>query len=305
MLRPILAFALTAMLDAPAGAGADPRLKVRPNRAAPAPAWGGYRRAVPGAPAPLATAGVRPAPTPPSGRYYGGPYYGYPGYYADPALYVSPFWFGWSWGWGYYPLWGPRPYDPRYGYVPEPRYEPDRVATQLALRGAGAPGGAAGGLSLSADGRFVGFHAGVDAIAIAPPGGTVQSSAALGFGSAHLTWSVVSEDAGRIRLELGGSMLSIPTGGAYAGAPYAGNVLFGPDVGVSGHLGLAGPLGLEGYARLTPVPIPVTDVHAALAFRGGPLALTAGWRAIRIDGNGTDAPSARFSGPEIGLSLMF
>jgi hypothetical protein len=97
----------------------------------------------------------------------------------------------------------------------------------------------------------------------------------------------------------------MPGTGSYVGRPYADTIAFGPDVGVSAQIGLIGPIGVEGHVRLTPFPVPVTDVRVALALRGGPFALTAGVRAIDVDGDEVDAPEGRFSGPEVGLSLMF
>jgi hypothetical protein len=74
---------------------------------------------------------------------------------------------------------------------------------------------------------------------------------------------------------------------------------------LSGHLGLIGPFGLEGHARVTPFPFPIIDTRAALVLRGGPLALSAGWRSIDVNGNGVKYPEAHFAGPEIGLQLVF
>ncbi|HYG69831.1 MAG TPA: hypothetical protein VD838_19300, partial [Anaeromyxobacteraceae bacterium] len=125
------------------------------------------------------------------------------------------------------------------------------------------------------------------------------------WATAHVTWSVAAAPAYRIRAELGVSMLSMPDTGTYAGRPYADTVAFGPDVGVSAQLGLVGPFGLEGHARVTPVPVLVSDVRLALAVRGGPFGLTAGVRAIDVDGDEDDGPDGRFAGPEIGLSLVF
>lgn len=226
------------------------------------------------------------------------------------AVVGLPFWWGWGLGWGYAPLYPryPRPND---GYGPQestPPLDPDRIFTRLSATGAGTSSGAAGGLSLAIEGRTAGFEAGVDALAIdgvTGVAGTTGSDNALGWGSAHATWSFVSEDAYRLRLEVGGSMLSMPATGAFAGTTWAGKVAFGPDVGVSGQLGLVGPIGVEGHARLTPFPVPVADTRLALALRGGPLTFSAGWRSIQVAGNGTDAPEVHFSGPELGLSLVF
>jgi hypothetical protein len=217
---------------------------------------------------------------------------------------AAPWWWGWSLGWGYAPLYPRQPRGAAYGEYPAP--EPDRLVTQLALTGAAMPDAGVGGLSLAIDGREAGLHAGVDAIAMEGVTHTGSGSGdAIGWGSVHATWSVLSDAAFRIRLELGGSMLAMPDGADTTAAPWAGKVAFGPDVGVSGQLGLLGPVGIEAHARVTPFPVPVLDTRLALAFRGGPLAVTAGWRGIEIAGDGTDAPELSFSGPELGLALAF
>ncbi len=237
------------------------------------------------------------------------------GGYARPAPRVSwgssafvlgvdpiPFWLGWSWGWGYYPLW------PRPGYEgAQPGYLPDdarRIAARLEAYGAGGHDAAAGTLALTMEGPIAGFSADVTGLALSDPAGLVSTST-LTLASARATWSIASEAAFRLRLELGGTMLSVPSGGMWTGTTYASTVAFGPQLGLSGHLGLVGPIGLEGYARVTPWPTPVVDAKAAVVLRGGPLALSAGWRSVDVNGNGVDAPEAHFKGPELGLQLMF
>jgi hypothetical protein len=189
--------------------------------------------------------------------------------------------------------------------VPPP--EPYRIATRLELRGAGQSGGAAGGIEFLIDGRYFGFQTSFEAVSVRAVTGhtSLDTSSALGWGTMHATWSFVSEDAIRLRLEFGGSLLSMPNSVTFAGRPYAGAVVFGPNVGASGHARLIGPIGLEAHARLMPVPVSVADTAAALAFRAGPVALSGGWRYINVAGNGIDAPQLRFSGPEVGLSLLF
>ena len=93
--------------------------------------------------------------------------------------------------------------------------------------------------------------------------------------------------------------------GAFRDRPYAGTIAFGPSAGVSGQLGLVGPVGLEGHLRVTPFPVPVTDARLAVALRGGAFALTMGWRGIDVAGDELDAPQLRVAGPEIGVSLVF
>ena len=168
------------------------------------------------------------------------------------------------------------------------------------------PDGAVGGFSLALDTRTAGFSASVDALAIDDVTRVGDSGGdALGWGSAHFTWSILADAAFRVRLELGGSMLSLPTTGAFTGLKRAGDVAFGPDVGLSGQLGLVGPVGVEGHVRLTPLPYAVVDSRLALALRGGPLAVTVGWRGIRLHGEAGEVPDVDFSGPELGVSIVF
>lgn len=286
-MRNLLILALVATLAAPAVASAD-----RPSRRSPRSR--ATRALVDRSTRALVTAPPRrAAPTRSPNRVAWGPSNWTLG------LDAAPFWLGRSWGWGYYPLW-PRPYYPgqEAAYFPE---DPYRLSAKLEAYGAGSVTQAAGTLALTLEGHTGGLHASASTFSV--PTGAGQGSLAIGAVAA--TWSVLSTDAYRLRLELGASMLSSPADGGWAGSAYAGTVTFGPQVGVSGHLGLLGPFSFEGHARLTPYPVPVMDTRAALALRGGPIAVTAGWRVLGVAGDGTTSPSGRFSGPELGLQLMF
>lgn len=290
--------------------------------------------------APPPPSSTRPAPSPyarpaPSARPAPPPYRGAPApapprrgdrryrtYGPGAGRGALSFWGGWGWGWGYYPLYPAYPAYPAYaqpyppagpdgGYPPPeaagyPGVAPERVFVRLGIAGAGMPDGAVGGFTLALDGRAAGFSASLDALAVddVTHFGDADGDA-IGWGSAHFTWTLLADAAFRIRLELGGSMLSLPETGAFATTTRAGDVAFGPDVGFSGQLGLVGPIGIEGHARLTPLPIPVVDSRLALALRGGPLAVTVGWRGIRVHGEQGEVPDVDFSGPELGLSLVF
>jgi hypothetical protein len=219
------------------------------------------------------------------------------------AVGPAPFWLGRSWGWGYYPLW-PRPYDPG-SEAGDPTEETDRLSARLEAYGAGANDQGAGTLALSLEGRGGGLNASVTSFTVPGVDPVTRASSNLTTGSVAATWSFVSEAAFRLRLELGASMLSVPTEGSWNGASFANTVAFGPQVGVSGHVGLAGPFGFEGHARVTPFPVPVVDTKAAFVVRGGAVAVSAGWHVIDVKGDGLDAPQARFAGPELGLQLGF
>jgi hypothetical protein len=210
-----------------------------------------------------------------------------------------PFWWGWSWGYGYYPLYPVHPLPP--GGAPPAEVSP--VSLKVAASGASSGDGAAAGVSLFMDGRRAGMHASFDGFELSSAG--VAATPALTLARASATFSVLSAAAFRVRLEAGGSALSIPSTGVFAGAPYAGTTAFGPELGVSGQLGLIGPIGVEAHARFTLYPVPVTDVRSALAFRAGPVAFTAGWRAIQVSGDGIDGPEGWFDGPELGVQARF
>ncbi len=264
-------------------------------RAAPAPAAPTTRSAPPsGAYRALPAPAYRPRSLP--GHVDPGVRPGYPRYLYDPYAYsLAPLWWGWGWGYGYYPLY-PRPES---GYAPE---DVDRINTRLAVN-AGVTlkhGGGAAGLTLGIEGERLGVHLGLDGLY--PGAGTYgfDSSTTYGFATAHLTAALVATDFARLRLELGGSMLSYPDAG-----PDAGLSSFGPDVGLSGSVSLVGPLGVEGYVRVTPLPIPIVDVQGALALRFGPVALTGGWRDFSV--RKSDQNSGRFawSGPQVGLGFRF
>jgi hypothetical protein len=214
-----------------------------------------------------------------------------------------PFWLGASWGWGYYPLW-PRPYpvEADGGYY---RDEGDRLSARLEAYGAGSASQAAGTLALAFEGRNGGMNATVSTFSVPGVDPVTGSSGGLTTASAHATWSIASEAAFRVRLELGASMLAVPATGPWSGSSFANTVAFGPQFGLSGHAGLLGPFGIEANARVTPYPVPVLDTRAAFVLRGGSLAVSAGWRVIDVNGDGLDAPSARFAGPEVGLQLGF
>jgi hypothetical protein len=312
-LRPLALAAALALAAPPAYAQRHPHGRPAPARRSghaatvprpvPRPIPPGIARPPPGGfPRPLPPGRAPGYPYVPSYPYHTHPY----GYYP----YFAPFAFGFGLGWSYshddapdYPVYPAYPPPP----PPSPPPEPERITTQLQVSGGAQNGGATGGIEVAIDGRRLGFQAGIDAVSVRSVTGSssLGSEGALGWGTIHLTWSVVSGDAGRLRLELGGSMLSMPNSGALVGHPYAGDVAFGPNFGASGNARIIGPLGLQAHARVTPVPVAVGDVGAALALHGGPLALAAGWRWLDVAGNNTSAPQLHFSGPELGVSFVF
>ena len=101
-------------------------------------------------------------------------------------------------------------------------------------------------------------------------------------------------------------MLSPPDSEATLDREWRGKTVIGPDVGISGQLGVLGPVGIEGHARLTPFPVRMADAFLGLAFHQGRLgAERPAGAGINVDGDDDDAPRVWFRGPQVGLTLGF
>jgi hypothetical protein len=125
------------------------------------------------------------------------------------------------------------------------------------------------------------------------------------WASTHLTWTLVADRSYRIRLLTGGSMLVLPDSPATLDKAWRGKRIFGIDAGLSGQIGLVGPVGIEGYARYTPYPVRIADTFIGATVHGGMLGLSAGWRWVNVDGDEIDAPQMFFRGPQLGLVIAF
>jgi hypothetical protein len=191
-----------------------------------------------------------------------------------------------------------------------------RWTTLISFQGGVYSDSGAGAVAIGMDGQRLGLQISLGAVGEERLPGLPNDEAIVGWGLAHATWSFLSGDRYRMRLEAGVSMLYMPDSDAFQGQPYAETIAVGPSLGVSGHVGIVGPFGMEGHARLTPTPVPVADTRIAAALRGGPLALTLGWRYIDVSGGDLrdflglephpeDAPRINYSGPELGLSFWF
>jgi len=319
----LLAPLLAAAQQAPSAPGPTPE---------PAPGWTTTLPPQPNIPPPTHYPPAQPAParpatrppppayTPPPPPPYARPVYRYapppPGYaYRAPAVVYAPpppYWSGYRAGYGYYPIYPAAPPPPPPGAVYAPAYaapQPPRSAVEFSGTATFLHDTAGWGLFTAFDGPVVGFDAGYDSLPVLQGNQANQPmygySDSVGLGSAHLTFSIVNAPGARVRLEAGGSSLWLPNVGAFAGTRYAGSVAFGPDLGVSGRIGLIGPLGFEGHARWTPTPISVFDGEAAAAVHGGPLSLKVGYRWVELYGDGVAAPRFGFEGPEVGLGLHF
>jgi hypothetical protein len=300
---------LALLLAAPAFAGAQVRSRpapggsTRPEPAEPAPDSAAMAPA-PRPPRPAPPADLAPArpPRPGTGQPPPpGPGGGPGGWGPPPVYYAPPFWYGYGWGWGYYPLYPA--VVPAQGLPSEPPAQ-GAAATVRASGAFGPRDTGLAGLAFAVEGQRAGFDLGFDAFSPSSgglfDGGRGGTSQAYGFGSAHLTYPLFRGPAFGFLIEGGGSWLSVPSS-SFGGSTDA----FGFDLGASAHLGLLGPLGIEGHARFTPFPVQVVDLRAAAALRGGPLSLTFGYRVIDIEADDRTGPAARFEGPELGLGLIF
>jgi len=225
----------------------------------------------------------------------------YPVYYPH-----SNFW--WGWGWGWYPVYAyPVPPPPPGVVQPAPHSDASRIFSRLSLYGAWREDGYVGGIDFGLESRTFGMNLDATALASEMVTGPLEASGSdpAAWGTAHLTWSILSDRAFRLRLEAGGSMLALPESPAVAVQPWRGSTIFGPDFGVSGQIGLVGPIGIEGHARLTPYPVRVADTYIGGMIHGGPVGLSAGWRWIDVAGDGVQAPALWFRGPQVGLSIVF
>jgi hypothetical protein len=158
------------------------------------------------------------------------------------------------------------------------------------------------------DSTLIGLDAAIEAIADEKVTGPIHGDHAsdpAAWGSAHLTWSVVSASWIRIRLLTGGSMLVLPKTNFTVGQAWAGQTLYGLDAGVSATIRLGGPIDAEGWARLTPSPVRIADAYAGVALHGGPIGVLGGWRRIEVHGDGVKAPVLSLRGPQAGLLVHF
>jgi hypothetical protein len=294
----IVAIPLALLLAAPSLAPAQERPRPPPPSFRPEPAQADRpaqpSQAVDRADRPPPDGPGRPPPPPGPGRRWG----------PTPGYYAGPYWWGYGWGYGYEPLY------PIYPVYPERRTLQDGgparpLGATLRVTGSAGPrDSGAWGMALAMDGHHGGFDLAIDAFAPSRggvmTGGLHGSGDAYGFGSAHVSFPIVSGPAFRLRLQAGGSWLMVP-----ATPSVASSEAFGFDLGASGSLGLIGPLGLEGHARITPFPVRVVDLRAAVALRGGPFSLLAGYRVLDVEADSRAGPAARFEGPELGLGLIF
>lgn len=234
------------------------------------------------------------------GGYYGGSYgpgYGYRyGYGFFGGAFVPYYGYGYGYGYGY-------PYGtPGYAVtsgVPAAQTSVNVRAT------AGADflymvGNANKGFTLGINGAFEferwGFNAMAQNIAVAADDGSggVDNLQQV---NAHLTFAFLSGTYGRMRIEAGADTIFAPSA-----------VFFGPSLGLSGVLWIAGPFAFESSVYGTVYPFWQLDWKAALVIGAGPVGFKLGWRTQVLDDRGTvDGVTHRdvYMGPYAGIGFAF
>ena len=190
----------------------------------------------------------------------------------------------------------------------EPLFNLKDVHSQIAVHGSSTNQGYMAGAFLAVESKLVGLDASIDALAEEQVTGPVNGhdhNDPAALGSAHVTWTVLSESWITVHALTGGSMLALPKTDFTRAQPWAGKTIYGADLGISGSIRLAGPVRAEGHARVTPYPTRIADTYAGIALLNGPIGLVAGWRWVEVHGDGIDAPRMSYSGPQAGLTFRF
>ncbi|HVG59895.1 MAG TPA: hypothetical protein VNA24_15170 [Hyalangium sp.] len=179
-------------------------------------------------------------------------------------------------------------------------YAPRKDTIHSALRlglGVGSLGGGYGlDLSLAFEGERLGLDGRVTGLALPTDDGT-EGSDTLSLAGAHLTYALLTQERVRWRVEGGLTMAQAPD-----------LKVVGPSLGTSFDARLARPLDLELRLQATPFPYRQLDAQAALALKGYPWVVRAGWRTLLLDDAGlVDGEVHRdvFNGPFLGFGLFF
>jgi hypothetical protein len=120
----------------------------------------------------------------------------------------------------------------------------------------------------------------------------------LHLAQARLTYALVSGERGRLRAELGAHLAVAP------------DVTFmAPGVGLSGVLGLAGPLGIEARVFGNAWPYSQIDARAGLTLASAAIGVSFGYRVLYLNDHGVLGPanagatSDFYRGPYVSLAL--
>jgi hypothetical protein len=120
----------------------------------------------------------------------------------------------------------------------------------------------------------------------------------LSFFNGFVTYALLGNERGRLRLEAGGQSAFAPD-----------LIVLSPAVGASFAIGFGEHFGLEAVTRASLWPHVQAELSAGLTYALGPLGLRMGWRGVYLNDNGWVDPgvahSDAFSGPYFGAGMAF
>ena len=122
----------------------------------------------------------------------------------------------------------------------------------------------------------------------------------ISFFNGFLTYALLGNERGRLRLEAGGQS-------AFA----QDLIVLSPAVGLSLAVGFGESFGVEAVARASVYPHVQAELAAGLTYALGPLGLRAGWRGVYLNDNGWANPTTHvanedaFGGPYFGVGMAF
>lgn len=157
-------------------------------------------------------------------------------------------------------------------------------------------GGLGINLFLAFEGERMGLEGRLTGLALPTDDGS-EGSDTISLAGAHLTYALIAHERVRLRAEAGVSVATAPD-----------LTVVGPSLGGSFEAKLVGPLDFELRLQGTPFPYRQFDSLAALALKGYPFVVRAGWRTLLLDDAGlVDGEVHRdiFSGPYLGFGLFF
>ncbi|WP_224244911.1 hypothetical protein [Hyalangium gracile] len=173
---------------------------------------------------------------------------------------------------------------------------PSPLNVRLGVDGAALNTAAGVGAFLGIEGERVGIDGRALALVMPTDDGT-EGTDSITLLNAHLTYSLVSQERVRLRVEGGISSAHAPD-----------VVMLGPSFALSLDACLAGNLDLELRAQATPYPYVQLDGQAGLAVHLNAFVLRGGWRAVYLNDNGWADDVEHedtFGGPYVGLGFAF
>jgi hypothetical protein len=183
---------------------------------------------------------------------------------------------------------------PEPGQAPAAKAKTARLESWLGMTAHRNSAGPMVGFGLLTEGKRWGLTAGISGPV--GPEGTRGAPTRVGIAEARLTWSPVSGERGRLRLEAGVSSALSPRVAS-----------LGVDTGVSGELRLVGPLGIEGGVYVTRRPHQRKEARFAGTLEVGSLRLLGGIRRLEIESAvpRLDGERECYAAPFVGAGLVF